>query len=98
MSRRTSRRTSSEVTCSYCTAAEELVLLLLLVCDVGPLTRDAASAAGSAMIWRETEEADGITRDSDLGRGEHVVRNIERRSERVPAGFCTCQFMSARAP
>ena len=35
---------------------------------VGPLTRDAASAAGSATIRRETEEADGITRERDLGR------------------------------
>jgi hypothetical protein len=37
--------------------------------NVGPLTRDAASAAGSATIRRETEEADGITRERDLGRG-----------------------------
>ena len=37
---------------------------------VGPLTRDAASAAGSATIRRETEEADRITRERDLGRGE----------------------------
>ena len=38
--------------------------------DVGPLTRDAASAAGSATIRRETEETDRTTRERDLGRGE----------------------------
>ena len=54
----------------------ELVLLLLLVCDVGPLTRDAASAAGSATIRRETEEADGITRERDLGRGNSESRSV----------------------
>ena len=37
---------------------------------VGPLTRDAASAAGSATIRRETEETDRTTRERDLGRGE----------------------------
>ena len=40
--------------------------------DVGPLTRDAASAAGSATIRRETEEADRITRERDLWRVETV--------------------------
>ena len=40
------------------------------------IREDAASAAGSATIRRETEEADGITRERDLGRGNSESRPV----------------------